>query len=60
MRWLLDTLGRALPPGAARYAAADAAAAVVPPGAEGLTVLDFWQGSRTPIKDPAARGAIWD
>jgi len=59
VRWLLDTLGGALPASAARYAAADAAAAAVPPGAEGLTVLDFWQGSRTPIKDPAARGAIW-
>ncbi len=59
VRWLLDTLGGALPSGAERYATADAAAAAVPPGAEGLTVLDFWQGSRTPIKDPAARGTIW-
>jgi len=59
VRWLLDTLGGALPSGAERYAAADAAAAAVLPGADGLTVLDFWQGSRTPIKDPAARGTIW-
>ena len=59
VRWLLDLLGDALPSGAERYAAADAAASEVPPGADGLTVLDFWQGSRTPIKDPAARGAIW-
>ncbi len=59
VRWLLDTLGGALPPGGARYAAADAAAAAVLPGADGLAVLDFWQGSRTPIKDPAARGTIW-
>jgi len=59
VRWLLDTLGGNLPPGAERYAAADAAAAAISPGADGLTVLDFWQGSRTPIKDPAARGTVW-
>jgi len=59
VRWLLDTLGGDLPSGAERYAAADAAAAAITPGADGLTVLDFWQGSRTPIKDPAARGTIW-
>jgi len=59
VRWLLDTLGGALPGGDERYAAADAAAAVIVPGADGLTALDFWQGSRTPIKDPLARGTIW-
>ena len=59
VRWLLDTLGGAFPAGSERYAAADAAAEAVQPGAEGLTVLDFWQGSRTPIKDPKARGTIW-
>ena len=59
VRWILDMLGGNLPAGDERYAAADAAAAAVPRGADGLTVLDFWQGSRTPIKDPAARGTIW-
>jgi FGGY-family pentulose kinase len=59
VRWLLDLLGGALPAGAERYAAADAAAAAIKPGADGLTLLDFWQGSRTPIKDPRARGTIW-
>jgi ribulose kinase len=59
VRWLLDTLGGVFPPGSDRYGVADAAAALVKPGAEGLTVLDFWQGSRTPIKDPNARGTIW-
>lgn len=59
VRWLLETLGAGLPEGEARYSAADAAAAAVAPGAEGLTVLDFWQGSRTPVKDPWARGTIW-
>jgi ribulokinase len=59
VRWLLDTLGGSLPVGSERYAAADAAAAAIKPGAEGLTVLDFWQGSRTPVKDAQARGTIW-
>jgi FGGY-family pentulose kinase len=59
VRWLLDTLGGAFPAGSERYAFADAAAAAIKPGADGLTVLDFWQGSRTPIKDAQARGTIW-
>jgi ribulokinase len=59
VRWLLDMLGGALPAGGERYALADTAAAAIKAGADGLTVLDFWQGSRTPIKDPQARGTIW-
>lgn len=59
VRWLLDTLGGSLPSGDERYTLIDAAAAAVKPGADGLMVLDFWQGSRTPIKDPRARGTIW-
>lgn len=59
VRWLLDTLGGELPAGEARYAAADAAAQSTAVGADGLVVLDFWQGSRTPIKDPDARGVIF-
>src|SRR5947209_1707834 len=59
VRWMLDLLGGTLPIGEGRYEVADAAASAVPRGAGGLTVLDFWQGSRTPIKDPAARGTIW-
>jgi FGGY-family pentulose kinase len=31
----------------------------IPPGAEGLVALDFFQGNRNPDKDPNARGAIW-
>lgn len=32
--------------------------ATVPPGSEGLVVLDYWQGNRTPYVDPEARGII--
>lgn len=30
----------------------------IPPGSEGLVVLDYWQGNRTPYVDPEARGLI--
>lgn len=34
------------------------AAGQLPPGAEGLLVLDHFQGNRTPYTDPLSRGAI--
>jgi FGGY-family pentulose kinase len=37
----------------------DERAAAVPPGGDGLVCLDYWQGSRSPIKDPRARGTLW-
>ena len=58
VRWLLDLVGARWPE-SERYARADAAAAEVPAGSDGLTLLDYWQGSRTPVRDPAARGTIW-
>jgi ribulose kinase len=30
----------------------------IPPGSEGLVVLDHWQGNRTPWTDPTSRGVI--
>lgn len=41
------------------YADLDRLAAEVPPGAEGLVMLEYWQGNRTPHGDPQARGALW-
>lgn len=35
-----------------------AEAAAVPPGADGLLVLDFWMGCRTPYKDSRLRGSV--
>ncbi len=58
VRWLLDLVGGRWP-AAQRYEFADDAAAAAGPGADGLTLLDFWQGSRTPVRDAAARGTIW-
>jgi FGGY-family pentulose kinase len=34
-------------------------ASLIEPGAEGLVVLDFFQGNRTPYKDPNAKGVIY-
>ena len=31
----------------------------MPPGSEGVTVLEYWQGNRSPWSDPLATGAIW-
>ncbi|UCH33049.1 MAG: hypothetical protein JSV65_10640 [Armatimonadota bacterium] len=41
------------------YAILDEKAAAVAPGSEGLVMVDYFQGNRTPIRDPLVRGAIW-
>ncbi len=41
------------------YQYLDRKAEELPPGSEGLMVLDYWQGNRTPLTDPEARGVIW-
>ncbi|MBD5657024.1 MAG: xylulose kinase [Candidatus Eremiobacteraeota bacterium] len=58
VRWLLDLVG-ARWKAAQRYAEADDEASKIAPGADGLVMLDFWQGSRTPVKDASARGTLW-
>jgi ribulose kinase len=61
VQWLLGLTGLAEDdaPGRARaLAALEADARRLPPGAEGLLVLDHFQGNRTPHKDPHARGAF--
>ncbi len=63
VKWLVDTFGdgerrRAAEQGVGLYDWLDARAGAIPPGAEGLVVLDHWQGSRTPVRDPLARGLI--
>jgi ribulose kinase len=35
-----------------------AAADRIPPGSEGLTICDFWQGNRTPYRDARLRGTV--
>ncbi|MCG6878469.1 MAG: xylulose kinase [Deltaproteobacteria bacterium] len=41
------------------YQMMDERAREIPPGSEGLIVLDSFQGNRTPLVDPKLRGAIW-
>ncbi len=41
------------------YQLLDQEAAQVPPGSEGLIVLDYFQGNRTPHTDSRARGMVW-
>lgn len=59
---LLRWLARLLAPDAAGddglLARLDAEAAAVPPGAEGVRVLPYFLGEKTPIHDPLARGTI--
>jgi ribulose kinase len=49
---------RRLAGGTLDFASLNAEAAALPPGAEGLLVLEHFQGNRTPHTDPLARGAI--
>jgi xylulokinase len=56
-RWFRDELARELPEECA-YDQLFAAADKVPPGSEGLIVLPYFSGERTPINDPKARGVI--
>lgn len=37
----------------------EAQALQVLPGSDGLIVLEYWQGNRTPYNDPLATGAMW-
>jgi len=61
VKWFAETLAGAAvaDEGADLYETLDREAARVGIGAEGLILLDYFQGNRTPIGDPLARGAIW-
>ena len=53
VKWFRDRFR----PGAS-YADLDAAAATVPPGSDGLIVLPYFLGEKTPLHDPWARGTV--
>lgn len=57
-RWFRDRLAPDLP-AAEAYARLTAEAAATPPGADGLVLLDYWQGNRTPLREPRLSGAVW-
>jgi xylulokinase len=63
LNWFVAVLGReeaarALAEGARAHARLDALAASVRPGSEGLVLLPYFLGEKTPIQDPAARGTL--
>lgn len=58
VKWFVgDLLGR--PVDKPTLQELDAAAASVPPGAEGIVVLPYFLGEKTPLMDPLARGVIF-
>jgi xylulokinase len=63
LNWFVATLAReqhaaAEECGERAHARLDALAAAVPPGSEGLVLLPYFLGEKTPIQDPAARGTL--
>ncbi len=58
LRWFNGTFG-ALAEGDAAYAEDDRAAALVPPGADGLVLLPYFAGERSPVWDPMAKGVYY-
>jgi FGGY-family pentulose kinase len=63
LQWLVEHFGSEAASSAKKrgqdvYAYLDGLAEAVPPGGEGLLVLDYFQGNRTPYKDPLARGMV--
>lgn len=64
LAWFKRTFMREAEPaaqaqGQSIYQLLDGEAAATPPGADGLIVLDYFQGNRTPHTDSLARGALW-
>jgi xylulokinase len=62
-RWFRDQFAQAemaaeASGGPNAYAALTVEAAAAPPGSEGLVILPYFSGERTPLNDPQARGVI--
>jgi len=63
LQWLVERFGsdavvQAKSRGQEVYAFLDGLAEAIPAGSEGLLALDYFQGNRTPHKDPLARGTV--
>ncbi len=64
VRWFRDNFAthytaRAQAEGSDAYTLLTRDAETLRPGSDGLIVLDYWQGNRTPHVDPEARGMMW-
>ena len=53
-----EDVARAVAQGRSAYAELDALAAALPAGADGLVLLPYFLGEKTPLHDPAARGTV--
>jgi xylulokinase len=58
VKWFAGVFAPELGAGEDRYARLDAEAEATPPGADGLVVLPYFLGEKTPIFDAEARGMI--
>lgn len=56
-RWIVDEFAREQGTAAA-YDELFTQAAALPPGADGLLMLPYFSGERTPVNDPQARGVV--
>ncbi|MGF1624345.1 MAG: FGGY-family carbohydrate kinase, partial [Alphaproteobacteria bacterium] len=54
LKWIAREFGR----GTLSFPQLDALAATTPPGAEGLLLLPYFLGEKTPLHDPHARGTL--
>lgn len=54
LKWIAREFGR----GTLSFPELDALAAATPPGAEGLVLLPYFLGEKTPLHDPHARGTL--
>jgi xylulokinase len=59
VKWFTETCARDLCGREGRYALLDAEAQSVPPGSDGLLVLPYFLGEKTPIFNPTARGVLF-
>ena len=64
VKWFADSFcgaqrAQAEAEGRSVYTLLDESAAAVPVGCEGVICIDHFQGNRTPLRDPLARGAFW-
>lgn len=64
IRWFRDNFAqdivqKAQAEGLNPYAAMTALAEGIPPGSDGLVVLPYFSGERTPINDPMAKGMVY-
>jgi xylulokinase len=59
VKWFAEACARDLADRENRYALLDAEAEEAPPGCDGLLVLPYFLGEKTPVFDPAARGVFF-